>query len=430
MTKGHPALSHSQRVRAARRVRRWFGPAPFDAMLGAGGRDQAVERLLANQPVVGVESVQDGLDLLAVQRRDHPGGTWVERLGTVVGWARNVCVTVFMVYALAMVVTAVIVSESGDGEEIFEDLAAWLGISAATLVIPLLVLLGVTVFLHWCAAGWPHALALSEVRHAVRWAADRPGQAARGIPLVAPFAGLGPWLLGPAIVCWVVGGFLLIFVLWFSSSEGDWSWGVAGLVLALGLLGPVLQRGWAALRRATWVANEHLLLLREREYALWVDPATALRERFLILSEGIFDTTNVQERTVYPLTAHLSREDLHRLRDENALLGEVTELTLIGERDQTPVVTRGEQGDPDSHGFESHLEDEYAGGWLVAEARETDRGALAWIVVPEAPERFATEVLPQFGDRSGLDPDSLRLLQVPSDGPWLTNWVKNRVPQG
>lgn len=286
------SLTQSQRVRAARAVRRWFGAPSIDALFGAQGREEAVERLLANYPQVGAENVQDGLDLLAA-RRDDRATRGVERIGKALAWGRNGFFLAFLLYAVALVVGGLLTSGSGDSDQIFDGLAAQLAVGTGTLVVPMLVLLGLGILLFWCAGSWRHVIGLVEVRHAVRWAVDRPGQDTRGIPLVAPFRGFAPWLVGPAVVSWVVGGFVLLVAVWMMSAPGEEQvWDLWLTVLALGLLGWALLRAWAALKRATQVANDHLLLLREREYALWVDPATALAERYLLLSEGAFKSTS------------------------------------------------------------------------------------------------------------------------------------------
>lgn len=78
----------AQRRRDAARARELLGAEELDALLGAHGADDAVTRLLANHPVVGDQSVSDGLDLLTAQRQQPEGvsagrtSRWVSRVAS------------------------------------------------------------------------------------------------------------------------------------------------------------------------------------------------------------------------------------------------------------------------------------------------------------------------------------------------------------
>lgn len=429
-TQDGAGLTDGQRRRAALRLRRWLGAEPMDALLGAQGADDAGTRLLANHPVVTSESVQDGLDLLAARRNDHPGGLRVERLGTVLTRARVVAWTLFVVAAILLVAAAIILSDTGDSDLIFEELADRLGGSGAVLVVPLLILFAVAVVLVWVTASWRHVIALGEARHAVRWAAGRPGQMTRGLPVVEPFNGFRGWLIGPAVICWSVAALTLAVVLWMAA-DGEIAVVPLLVGVGLGLVGWLFFAAQRALARTARIANDHLVLLRPREHSLRMTPATALRERFLILKEGAFETTASEERTVYPFTVQLPADELKRLHEQNDQDLE-PERTMIGAPDEAPLVTAEKPGDEST--LEGYFEREYAGGWLVAQARTGDgawgRNRRAWIIVRDHPERFSQEVLPQFGDRHGLVPRSLRLLDEPqqvwTEGAWIESWVKRQ----
>ncbi len=398
----------------------------MDTLLGVRGAE-AVDRLLANHPVVTGESVQDGLDLLADRRRTHPEGLAVERWGRRLSRLFGV-VLVLLGVAGALLVVAVIWADSQDVQ--FEEFAARIGVSGAALVVPALVLLALAVVLTWVSTTWRHVIALGEARHTVRWAADRPGQLGRGLPVVEPFSGFTPWCVGPAVILWVLAALTLIFTAWLAG-EGDFGLLDPLLVgVGLGLAGWLCLRGARALRHTATVASEHLLLLRPRERGLRMTPATALRERFLDLREGgtlLGRTfTYAAEWTVYPLTTQLTVQELTRLREQSDHDLE-TERELVGSPEQAPVVTVEKPGEEST--LVGSFEREYAGGWLVAEARSREREHV-WVVVRDRPERFAAEVLPLFGDRHGLEPGSIRLLdepqQVPTDGAWVDEWAETR----
>ena len=141
----------------------------------------------------------------------------MERLGRVLARLRLVSWVLFVAGGVALPAAAIFLSDSGDSDLIFAELAARLGVSEAALIVPLLVVLAVAILLVWVTTTWRHVIALAEARHAVRWAAGRPGQVGRGLPVAEPFNGFRSWLIGPAVIASILAALTLAFTLWLPS---------------------------------------------------------------------------------------------------------------------------------------------------------------------------------------------------------------------
>ncbi|WP_152190751.1 hypothetical protein [Georgenia satyanarayanai] len=427
-------MSQAQRRRAAARVRRLLGAGEVDRLVGTAGRRASVEALLTNRPARTVVSVQDGRDFLSSRRLDHPDGLGAERLATLLSrlfWILGAATVVAAVVAL--VVGMVVSGEDGAAADPFEALGELPGPGGRLLVLSLPVLLGATVLARWVLSFMRPVIALADARYAVRWAGARPGQLARGLPVVEPFTGLAGWLRVPAVVLWAAAGGAVLFALWLPTYDDGPPWGIYLLAAGLALLGMLPALGSRALSRAGAVAQDHLVVLTARRRGLRVDAATALQEQFLQVAfrtplsrPSLGSFVSVREWTAYPLTAALDEAELRRRRTHAAT--ELDDVTVASPPGQAPLVVMEQPGE--HGGLSGRFDEEYAAGWLVGEAREPGSRDRVLLLVRDQPERFRTEVLPAFGQHHNLDLNTLVVLdrpeQLPSGRAWLESWVKEQ----
>lgn len=269
----------------------------------------------------------------------------------------------------------------------------------------------------------------AQARHALRWAAGRPGQLQRGLPMVSPLDGVGfpPRIV--AVLSWILAPIALL-VLWIVLEGGPdvlVPWGVFILMV---LHGAWWFRRGQQLDRAAEVSQEHLFLLRHRKHGLPVDAVTALTEQFLEVHAAPFRVTSVREWTAYPVSRALPEEEVARRIAALRVTARSRNLEVPEGLERAPLVHSqwAEKGEHTPTG--GRFEEDYAGGWLVAEATvEWDHGP-AWLIVRDHPERFADVVLPLFGDLHGFLEGSVRLVdppeRVPSGHRWIDEWVKAR----
>lgn len=410
-------MTDSQLGQAARRVRRWLGAAEMDALLGATSEDDAVQRLLANTPVVTPETVEDGWDLLEVQRAGHPQSS-VGRWGGRCGWIGGVAVILAFVGLVVGLVVGVLGSEHDDA---FEALPAMLG----GLLLPVLGVLGAGGLLLLFLAGFLGSVAtVVDIRHVVGWAAGRPGQVQRGLPAREPISGLLGWFVAVSITGWVVGGGVWIFAAWLSG-EGDYQVRELVVVAVVAcVVGYLAARAGRVVARAAAVADRHLFVLGKRERGLRLDVATSVAEPVLVVSSAMLVTYSAEEFTAYPLTSRLSEDELRQRHQEGAVDGHTKVVSTPG---SAPLVTR--EDTTDEHHTDRHWQREYAGGWLVATGLTQDFRRPAWLMVRDRPERFAEEVLPLFEGGFGLEEGSITQIppeRLPEEEVWLKDWVKGR----
>lgn len=414
-------------LRAARGVRRWLGRRPMDELLGAHEPDASATHLLANRPQVSTDSVRDGRALLTDRLRDHPDGIPVERWGARLTLVRNVGMGLFVVGIVALLIAGFVLTGGSGNEDPFEALGARLTPPWGTVIgIAIGAPFGVAAVLMWPTNVWRHVITLAEARYAVRWAAGRPGQLGRGLPVADPFVGLGGVLMGLAVIMLILAAITLFFAVLLAA---DGWWLVPCLLSALlGGLGWSLLRWRGRLRGMAAVAGEHLLLLGHRDDGLRLDVATSVREGFLLISQTFLPLVGerwsaVEERIVYPLTADLPPEEVARRHEQ--VDQDSGDVRLVGDRSTAPLVTletprQGEGDNPDHHIDPSP----YGGGWVVA--RTSHGGRLRAVVVRDRPESFRDEVLPLFGSRHGLDLGAVEWIEphrVPEADSWIDGWT-------
>ncbi len=388
------------------------GAQGLDRLLGTSGRAETVRALLRLDPVVGATSVRDGREFLADKRADHPDGVPVERWGPLVRRLRN---TVGVLAGLALLVLQL----GGPG---VPQQVAGTALSALGLV---------GIVLIWVTSSWRAIVVAGDARYAVRWAADRPGQVERGLPVAEPFGGFRSTVLIFACVVVALAVFLLAFWVKVLLDGTDYLPQVSIFVAAVWLVGVLLIWLYRALGRAQQVANEHLFLLADDEKGLRVDASTIVAERYLVLSAGplsassFFGGVLVEERTIYPLTVHLSADELQRRYEEVSQNLDLP-ATWVGEPTQAPVVTVHEPRQESS--APSRWESAYAGGWCLAVGTVAGSSRPGWLIVREDPQRFIDQVLPLLDERSGFAPGSLTVMEPEPVGEdrWFREFVAAR----
>ncbi|MFC4555646.1 hypothetical protein [Georgenia faecalis] len=428
-------MSGDQQRRAAGRLRRLLGAKEIDRLVGADSRSAAIDVLLANRPVRTGASVQDGRDFLTARRLDHPDGLRAERLASVLSRLFWVLAAIFVLAAVtALVLGMVASSEDGAASDPFEALGDLTGDGGRLVALALVVPLALALLARWTLSFMRPVIALADARYAVRWAGARPGQLARGLPVVEPFSGFAGWLKVPAVLLWVAAGAAVLFALWLPTYDGP-AWDVYLAAAGLALLGFVPALGAREASRVAALAQDHLVILAGRKRGLRVDAATALQEQFLqVAFRAPFSRTSlgsfasVREWTAYPLTSVLDEAELRRRRRHAVAELDDVDVSPAG---QTPLVTSEKPGE--HGGLSGRFDEEYAGGWLVGEAREQGSGNRILLLVRDHPERFRTEVLPAFGQHLNLDLNSLLVLDppepLPTEGSWLESWVKEKAAE-
>lgn len=416
------ALNPTQAHRAARRVRRWLGAEQVDLLLGATGEAQAARALLANSPQVTTESVQDGWDLLEAQRAGVPtsaAAVWTRRAA----WAGAVALGAALLGLLVTLAGGFLASRAEEAPNDWLQAIAELVGGGARIGVPLAVLCGVGATLLWVSFLLSRVARVADAREVVRWAAARPGQGQRGLPMVDPIRGLLSWFILTSLTGWGTGLVIGVFAFWYGR-QGDFEtwqfWLAAG---ALCLMGYLAAAGGRRIAGAAAVAQKHLFLLRHREDGLPMDVSTAVTEQFLLVCEQPGPGYGIEERTAYPLTTRLTVEEL----GAHHAYAAGRKVSMVGDLDEAPLITR--QVPAGSDGMDAQWQREYGGGWLVAQARTVDLAHPAWLMVKQDPARFMEEVLPAFGERHGAAPGSVRPVpheQLPEGGSWLRSWVRER----
>ncbi|MEE6295055.1 hypothetical protein [Georgenia wangjunii] len=430
-------MSDRQQRRAAGRLRRYLGATDVDRLVGAASRTAAIDGLLANRPVRTGASVQDGREFLAARRLDHPDGLRAERLASLLSRLFWILSAIFVVTVVAAFVLGMVASrEDGAASDPFEALGEVTGDGGRPVVLAIVGTFGAAVLARWLLSFMRPVIALADARYAVRWAGRRPGQLARGLPVVEPFSGLAGWLKVPAVLLWIAAGAAVLFALWLPAYDDDFARDVYLVAAGLVLLGFVLALGARELSRVGALAQDHLVILRGRRRGLRVDAATALQEQFLqVALRAPFSRTSlgsfasIREWTAYPLTSALDEAELRRRRQHAT--SELDDVTVVSPPGQAPLVIMEEPGE--HGGLSGRFEAEYSGGWLVGEAREKGSRDRILLLVRDHPERFRAEVLAAFGQHHNLDLTSLVMLDrpepLPSAGAWLESWAKEKTAE-
>lgn len=282
---------------------------------------------------------------------------------------------------------------------------------------------------------------LDRASAAIRWAAGQPGALAGGIPLASPFRRIAGRWLGVTIVTGIVGALLVsvgLFVLGQSFDVEDRLFSLAFVIGPIAVFVPLLLRTRTVMR-AEAVAVHHLFLFEDADNHVGTDAATAVTESFLMVRTDTIPFINrtmtyLSERTVYPMTAGLPPQEMRR---RHARFGKPAGRTWVGAPEQTPLVTDLHRSGSEHDGTETTLARTYTGGWYVADAtvgrHPTDSrssGDPTRVVVKDRPDTWVEEVLPLFGDRSGLDEGSLRPRtpeQLPREREAMKRWLEQKT---
>ncbi len=430
-------MSDSQRRRAAARIRRLLGAREVDRLVGAAHRRAAIDVLLANTPDRTRTSVEDCRDFVSARRLDHPAGFRAERLTTLLSRLSWISFAVFCLVVVGAFVLGMVASgEEGADPDPFVALGDLTGDGGRLVALVVMIPFGVAVLARWALSSMDPAIALSDARYAVRWAGGRPGQLARGLPVVEPFSGFAKLLKIPAVLLWIAAGGVFLFALWLPTYDEGPPWDLHLVAAGLALLGALPALGSRQLARMGVVAQDHLTALTGRSRGLRVDAATAVQEQFLQVTLGnrtsrtsLGSFATVREWTAYPLTSVLDEAELRR-RHEHAtsVLDDATVVSPPGQAPLVVVEKPGEHG-----GLSGRFDAEYSAGWLVAEARDEGSGARVLLLVRDRPERFRAEVLPAFGPYLRFDPNTLVVVdppeQLPGGSGWMERWVKERSAQ-
>lgn len=430
-------MSDRQQRRAAGRLRRLLGAKEVDRLVGAASRSTAIEAILANQPVATGAIAQDGRDFLSSRRLDHPHGLRAQRLASLLSRLVLVLVVAFVLMAVVAVVLGMVASrEDGAASDPFDALDELPGVGGRLVMLSIPILLGVTLLTRSLVSFMNPVIALADARYAVRWAARRPGQLTRGLPVIEPFSGFAGWLMLPAVLLWIVAGGAIIFALWLPTYDDGPPWDVYLVAAGLALLGALFALSGRELSRTGAVAQDHLTILTRDSRGLRVDAATVSQEQFLqVAFRALFSRTSrrtltsVREWTAYPLTSALDEAELRRRREHAT--SEMDDVTVFSPSGQAPLVTWEKPGE--HVGPAGRFESEYSGGWLVGEAQEQGSRDRVLLLVRDHPERFRAEVLAAFGEHHNLDINSLVMLDrpepLPSERSWLESWVKGKTDE-
>lgn len=402
-------VSPQARRAAAARVRRALGAADVDRLLGVtasdgdgtGSQETAIDAVLAARPRPAGQAADDALDLARHLHARWPDGVPAERLRSPLSRAGPVLLAVAVLGAVAAIATR------------RPALAA-------------VVVVGFVAgnALHLLAARAAIRGRLTRARHALAWAAARPGQVERGLPLASPFRGGATAWKAVAVAATCAAALCAVALASVASSYSSTVLdpelrGPGLLTAALLLLGVASMPRAVVLGRMARVARDHLFSVDDDPGPVAGDALSLDGETFLLaVRASPTGRAQLREHTVHPRTAELPAGDLRRRHaafvaadaDDPSATGERT--TWVGPPDQGPVVLhRSQLADPADTLAYLH-------GWHVADATFSGRSTKVFVAPDGVPARWVERVLPLFGDRHGLDPGSVRAVEprrLPAD---------------
>lgn len=288
----------------------WLGARWLDAMFGVHGNAALHEALTANTPSLEPESVEEGWQLASARAQRYPAGVPARRVGAAL-WIAGAVVAVatgaLLVLSLLAALLSVVAGWFGRAPlgpaALDQVIGPWLLIPGTITLLATMVLAGLAAL----ADEYGH---VQEARFAVRWAAQRPGQAARGIPDSSPFGRLRTLVLVAAVLTWA---FALAALVGWAVTGVDEGWTLtealgAGTVLTavLLLLAGGLSVAVVRCSAAHELAGRHLFLLDDPPRGTRADAATAVAHRFLLVTTG----EALREWVIYPHTVRLSAAPL------------------------------------------------------------------------------------------------------------------------